>query len=334
MPLEGVVPYPEKFQSRYRAAGYWEDRTMDEVFREAFACAERTAVTWADRTMNYAELQWSADRLAAHLWARGLRPLNRVIVHLPNCPEFLQLHFALQRLGVVPIMTLAAHRRHEIDHYVRLAEATAYCGADPALGREVQSENDCLRQIISLEELSDPGEDPAPPPFRADPRDPCVLLLSGGTTRIPKLIPRLHNDYLYNTRMAARAQEISDHTVQLCVLPLAHNMPLACPGAQGVFLAGGTLVLGASTRASDVLPAIERQAVPHVAAVPALYIRWLRRPSRRSHQPELGPAAAIRRPAAAAGGAPTDGPGLPERLCPRELRHERGHPVFHAAGRP
>ncbi|MGC2192525.1 MAG: AMP-binding protein [Candidatus Dormiibacterota bacterium] len=279
MPLEGVVPFPENFQARYRAAGYWEDRTLDEVFREAFSrYAERPAVIWADRTMSYAELQRSADRLAAWLWGRGLRPLDRVVVHLPNCPEFLQLYFALQRLGVVPIMALAAHRRHEIDHYVGLAGASAYFGADPSLGHEVQAAHDCLHQVISLEELTNPGEAPAPPPFRADPMDPCVLLLSGGTTGIPKLIPRIHNDYLYNTRMAVLAQEISERTVQLCVLPLAHNMPLACPGAQGVFLEGGALVLGSSTRASDVLPAIERHAVTHVAGVPALYIRWLADP--------------------------------------------------------
>ncbi|HVB14540.1 MAG TPA: AMP-binding protein [Candidatus Dormibacteraeota bacterium] len=276
MPLDGVVPFPDEFQARYRAAGYWVDRTLDEVFREAFARhADRPAVIFGERTITYAQLQRAIDHLAARLWERGLRPLDRVLVHLPNCPEFLQLYFALQRLGVVPIMALAAHRRHEIDHYVRLADATAYFGVDPALGREVQAANDCLTQIISLEELADPEEAPEPPPFRADPMDPCVLLLSGGTTGIPKLIPRNHNDYLYNTRMAVEAQNFSDRTVQLCVLPLAHNMPLACPGAQGVFLEGGALVLGASTRAADVLPAIERHRVTHVAAVPALYIRWL-----------------------------------------------------------
>ncbi|MGH7642886.1 MAG: (2,3-dihydroxybenzoyl)adenylate synthase [Candidatus Dormibacteria bacterium] len=281
MPVDGVVPFPEEFQARYRAAGYWQDRTLDEVFREAFSkFATRTAVIWGEQTITYAELQWEADRLAAELWHRGLRPLDRVVVHLPNCPQFLELYFALQRLGVIPIMALAAHRRHEIEHYVRLADASAYFGATAELGQAVQADNDCLRLVVGLDELTQPGAVPAPPPppLRADPMDPCVLLLSGGTTGIPKLIPRIHNDYVYNTQMAVRAQAISDRTVQLCVLPLAHNMPLACPGAQGVFLAGGVVVLGASTRASDVLTAVERHRVTHVAAVPALYIRWLADP--------------------------------------------------------
>ncbi|HUY54742.1 MAG TPA: AMP-binding protein [Candidatus Nanopelagicaceae bacterium] len=279
MPLDGVVPFPAEFQARYRARGYWQDQTMDEVFRAAFARhAERPAVIFGERTISYGELQRSADQLAGRLWQEGLRPLDRVVVHLPNCPEFLQLHFALQRLGVVPIMALAAHRRYEIDHYVRLAGASAYFGPTRALGEEVQAENECLRLVMGLEELGDQRPAPTPPPFRADPDDPCVLLLSGGTTGIPKLIPRTHNDYVYNTQAANLAQDISANTVQLCVLPLAHNMPLACPGVQGVFLEGGKVVLGASTRATDVLPAIAQHAVTHVAAVPALYIRWLADP--------------------------------------------------------
>ena len=31
--------------------------------------------------------------------------------------------------------------------------------------------------------------------IRIDPEDPAVFQLSGGTTGIPKLIPRTHNDY-------------------------------------------------------------------------------------------------------------------------------------------
>ena len=38
--------------------------------------------------------------------------------------------------------------------------------------------------------------------IRIDPSDPALFLLSGGTTGIPKLIPRTHNDYLYNSRVA------------------------------------------------------------------------------------------------------------------------------------
>jgi len=107
------------------------------------------------------------------------------------------------------------------------------------------------------------------------PTDPALFQLSGGTTGIPKLIPRTHNDYLYNSRAAAAVQDITPESCQLCVLPLAHNMPLACPGVQGFLMAGARVVIGTSTKAPDVFELIERHRVTHVAGVPALYIRWL-----------------------------------------------------------
>ena len=283
MTLDGVVPFPDEFQRRYRERGYWEDRSMHQVFSAAFARhAERTAIVFGDEKVSYSELDERAARLAAWIWERGVRPLDRVVVHLPNRPEFIYLHFALQRVGAVPIMALAAHRRYEIEYYLRLAGAVAYFGTDPGLAAEVQETNPQLRLVVTGDELRHPPHAPEPPEVAVDPTDPCLLLLSGGTTGIPKLIPRTHNDYVYNTKVASAAQAISGATVQLCVLPLAHNLALACPGIQGVFLAGGRVVLGSSTRPEEVLSAIERHRVTHLAGVPALYIRWLADPCSKS----------------------------------------------------
>ncbi len=289
-PVDGVVPYPEDLAARYRARGYWRDQTLDQVFSDLFwRHADRIAVRWGDEAIRYGELGRRAARLAAWLHGRGLRRRDRIVVHLPNCPEFLTLYFACQKLGVIPILALAPHRRHEIDHFVGLAEAVAYVGTDPELAAEVEAAHPGLRHRVMLEELADErvgralagaGAAAEPPKVEVHPDDPCVLLLSGGTTGIPKLIPRTHNDYLYNTRAALAVQAVTAASVQLCVLPLAHNMPLACPGVQGFLMAGATIVLGAGTRAEQVLPLVERHRVTHIAAVPALYSRWLADPAR------------------------------------------------------
>jgi 2,3-dihydroxybenzoate-AMP ligase len=112
-----------------------------------------------------------------------------------------------------------------------------------------------------------------------DPTDPAVFLLSGGTTGIPKLIPRTHNDYLYNSKLAASVCEISEGDVLLDVLPIGHNLPLACPGMQGFLLSGGTVVLSTSVRPADVFALIARHGVTHIHVVPALLIRWIDDPS-------------------------------------------------------
>jgi 2,3-dihydroxybenzoate-AMP ligase len=260
--------------------GYWRDETLDAVFGELFARHhDRIALQSGEETITYAELGQRSASLAGFLYGRGLRRLDRVVVHLPNSAEFLLVYFALQKIGVIPILALAPHRRLEIDHFVKLADAVAYFGSDPELAREVRDANAGLRDTFTLDELKAIPPTAPPPPIDVDPTDPCVLLLSGGTTGIPKLIPRTHNDYLYNSRAAAAVQDITAESRQLCVLPLAHNMPLACPGVQGFLMAGGRVVIGTSTKAPDVFELIEKHRVTHVGGVPALYIRWLADPA-------------------------------------------------------
>jgi 2,3-dihydroxybenzoate-AMP ligase len=108
-----------------------------------------------------------------------------------------------------------------------------------------------------------------------DPEDPALFQLSGGTTGVPKLIPRTHNDYIYNSKAAVAVTGVGPGKVLLDVLPLAHNLPLACPGLQGFLLSGGKVVLASTTRAADIFPLVEQHRVTHIHVVPALLIRWV-----------------------------------------------------------
>src|SRR5438093_193455 len=115
MPLEGVTPYPPEFADRYRQRGYWQDRPLMAHFQESFRSnAERVAVVAGEERITYGQLGERVDRLALHLLQLGLRPLDRVVMHLPNIPELIQLYFAFQRIGVIPLMALPPHRQHEI----------------------------------------------------------------------------------------------------------------------------------------------------------------------------------------------------------------------------
>src|SRR5215470_10285961 len=107
--------------------------------------------------------------------------------------------------------------------------------------------------------------------------------LSGATTGVPKLIPRTHNDYAYNSRAAVSVCDVHEGDVLLNVLPIAHNLPLACPGMQGFLLSGATVRLSASSRAQDVFAGIDRHRVTHIHVVPALLIRWINDPGVAGH---------------------------------------------------
>src|ERR1017187_7100405 len=115
--------------------------------------------------------------------------------------------------------------------------------------------------------------------IKIDPCDPALFLLSGGTTGVPKLIPRTHNDYVYNSKMAGSVTGIAGDSVLLDVLPISHNLPLACPGLQGFVFKGARVVLSTDTAPESIFRLVEKHRVTHIHVVPALLIRWLNDPA-------------------------------------------------------
>src|SRR3989441_883073 len=292
--LEGVVPFPQDFARRYRDKGYWQDRSLAEEFAAVFdRFKQRIFLVDQNREYTYGEVDRLTDNLALNLLELGLRPLDRVVPALPNCAEFALLYFALQKIGAIPIAALVTHRYAEINQFVKLAGAST-CVYPERQGdfefrpmvRRVQQENPSLRFCISLPDLRQLIETEAKSTallktIRIDPTDPCVFQLSGGTTGIPKLIPRTHNDYAYNSKTAAAVCGVTPDSVLLLALPIAHNLPLACPGLQGYLFQGGKVGLCASTRPEEMLSLVEKHRVTHIKVVPALLIRLIDDPSIR-----------------------------------------------------
>ena len=146
-----------------------------------------------------------------------MTPLDRIVVQLPNVAEFVILYVALQKIGCIPVAALATHRYAEISQFVQLSGAVACVIPDAdrdfdyaAMVERIRRENPRLRHGITLSQLAELIATPARLPssalaeVRIEPTDPAVFQLSGGTTGIPKLIPRTHNDYAYNSKAAAK----------------------------------------------------------------------------------------------------------------------------------
>jgi 2,3-dihydroxybenzoate-AMP ligase len=298
--LQGFVPFPPEFARRYREKGYWRDQSLAQEFDVVFQrFADRIVLIDGERQFTYAELDRITTNLALNLLEIGLKPLDRVVPTLPNVHEFVLLYFALQKLGCIPIAALVTHRYAEISQFVNLSGASACFYPErsgdfsfsPVMDR-IAAENASLKIRIvlgnptagehSLRELIDrPATLPASrlKEIKIDPSDPCIFQLSGGTTGIPKLIPRTNNDYAYNSKVAASVCEVNSESVLLLVLPIAHNLPLACPGIQGFMFHGAKIVLHANTRPAEMFALIQKHGVTHLKVVPALLIRLINDPS-------------------------------------------------------
>jgi 2,3-dihydroxybenzoate-AMP ligase len=300
--LAGCTPWPEDVAARWRQRGYWEDLTLwDMLVQTARRRPDKTALVYEDRRIPYGELVAASDRLARRLAAQGLRPLDRAVLQIHNVPEFVTTFFALVRIGVIPVMALRPHRHSEISHFIRHAKARAYFipaklkGFDyRTMADELRPECPTLEYVfvageatpgqISLTDLADRADAAEAPELpRLDPDEVALMLLSGGTTALPKLIPRTHNDYVYNAKASGRVAGMGEDTVFLAVLPLGHNYSLASPGILATFALGGTVVLSPGHDPESVFPLVERERVTLIAAAVPLVTLWLNSDVPRRH---------------------------------------------------
>ena len=300
-PLRGVVPYPPEVAARYRAAGLWQPGSIPQRLREvAAANAPRRAVVTASGTLSYADLDARTDAVAAGLLALGLRPGERVLLQVTNSQAAILLWYGLLKAGLIPVCTLAIHRRHEIAEIGRQTGAVAHViqadfgGYDLAgLAEQMRAERPELRLVISagaaaggpyprVEDLADRPVSEAERArllamaagLRDD--DVAVLQLSGGTTGVPKVIPRLHAEYWYNAWATSRWWGHGPDSLLAMALPFVHNAGLS-NALHAAHAVGGAILLGLPP-AGVILPLMAEHGATWTLTSPGLAAEYLKHP--------------------------------------------------------
>ncbi|MDH3682414.1 MAG: AMP-binding protein [Acidimicrobiia bacterium] len=288
MVADGFVPWPTHLADEYRAKGYWAGNSLYAEVMDALR-SRSEGIVLVDERRRYSrdELVGAVEARAAGLAEAGLGPEDRVVVQLLNDADFVITFLALLAVGSRPVLALPGHRRAELCHVAELSGATAIAvpsapGGDvmyAELAAEVRSLVPSLLltlidgHLVDGHDIDRPGVNHRPP--AVDPDDIALFLLSGGTTGLPKLIPRTHNDYAYNVRASSELCGFGPETVYLVALPAGHNFPLGCPGFLGTFLRGGRVVMSTSPASGRAFPLIKDEGVTTVAAVPAVAIQWM-----------------------------------------------------------
>jgi 2,3-dihydroxybenzoate-AMP ligase len=296
--LAGCTPWPDDLARDYRRRGLWQGITIRDMLARTIARAPaKTALVHGSERVSYEALGRAVDRLACAFLDAGVRPLDRVVVQLPNTPDFVYAYLALVTMGAIPVTALRAHRHSEVRHFLNASGASAYVIPDRikefdyrAMARDVAPDAAALRNVFvageagagqhSLRAMIDAPRGDADVArrlagTRPDPSEVATMLLSGGTTSMSKLIPRTHDDYVLNARACGAAAGFDESTVLMAILPLGHNYNLASPGMLGAFHYGGTVVLAASGDVDEVFGLVERERVTTIAAVVPLISNWV-----------------------------------------------------------
>lgn len=273
----------QELEARYEKE-VWIDTTLGEAIENwAEKYQDKVAVTFDQVDYSYEDLNEKASRAANGLLKMGFKPGEHIVVQLPNSYEFIALVFGMFKAGIIPIFALPAQRKNEIYGILKNADATGYVIADSFMGFDYLSladeviemgyagkvlvSGDC-KSFLSTEDLYRESADVLVE--NISPSSVALYLLSGGTTGIPKLIPRRHGDYLYMASQVAKRCELDEESVYLVSLPVEHNFPWGCPGVIGTLLTGGRVVIATVSSPDEILGLIEDEGVTITALVPVL----------------------------------------------------------------
>ncbi|TQC47452.1 (2,3-dihydroxybenzoyl)adenylate synthase [Rhodococcus sp. WS4] len=265
-----LVTFPEDRARHYRESGMWSDDPTGRRLHEiALRFAERTAVISAEGSMSFAELDRRTDQIAAGLIWLGFNRLDPVIFQLTNRLETVLAWYGCLKAGLVPVATLAAHRMHEIGHVSRKVGAVGHIVEARTAGfdlvefaREHAAGHPSVRHVISVGDesgrdqpavtrLEDVGLETDPVAARAlveqvegqtDPLDVAAFQLSGGTTGVPKVIPRIHAECWNNALLYAQRLGWDEHSRVAHLIPIIHNAGISC-GLHAAHSVGACLVL-------------------------------------------------------------------------------------------
>jgi crotonobetaine/carnitine-CoA ligase len=213
--------------------------------------------------------------VAAHLAGLGVRPGDRVHLHLPNRPEFLLTWFAAAQLGAAIVPTNVAATAPELAYILEHAgprvSVTDTAGARTVrAARELAGVPGAVVVCEQVDLLGLPAAADRTWPLPA-PEDELAVMYTSGTTSRPKGVRITHANYVFAGEVVAAALRLTPEDRFLTVLPLFHANAQYY-STMGTLVSGGTLLLASRFSASRIL----EQAVRLRATVASLFAAPMR----------------------------------------------------------
>jgi len=287
--IDGVQYEEPGRASEYLANGAWMDVTVGDMLRQTAArLPDKMALLTDSGSVTFGELDELTDRLAAALLDLGLRPADRAIFQMGNNIETALAVVACFKAGIVPVCAIPQYREVEIGQLARLSQARGYFvqsdtpGSFDMVGfaQSMADAHQIQHLVFSGSRAPEPGatimslietHDAASArarlaQVRISPADVLSFQLSGGTTGVPKIIPRFHGEYLSHAAFCARNYEMDENSVFLWALPLMHNAGQLY-ALMPTFVLGRSTILMPGVDIARMLTLVETHRVSHIASI-------------------------------------------------------------------
>ncbi len=269
---------------------------------------DNTAIIFLGKGFSYFQLKELIYRFATALSELGVRPNDKVMIYLSNCPQWLIVFFATQKIGAIPVATSPIYTPSEISYQLNDSEAETIICHDTNFGyvKGVLATTGLKRIIVtnivdllpwwkrivgrSLDRIPrgtvEKGKEiyffrdllshypPKPPKVEINPRDHLAYILyTGGTTGAPKGVPGTHSGLVCGLK---DGQDMFNGFISegdmtyLALTPLFHIVGIGTLLQVGLNL-GNRSVIMPQPLVDAILEAIQKYRVDMFFGVPALY---------------------------------------------------------------
>ncbi len=276
-----------------RTAGWWQDRTFDDLLESAIAASPLKKAVVAYRkdrgfdipakVMTYAELGDAVAQAAGSLRALGIGRGDVIGLMLPNWWEFVVAAFAACRIGAVPNPLMPIFRERELRFMLGFAETRAilipksFRGHDfPQMIERLRPELSALQHVIVVDGdgpqsfdriVMNSGAAPVPAAAGtpADPGEMALLMYTSGTTGEPKGVMHCFNTQVACVTALGNRLGLTPEDVHFAVAPFGHMTGYTAMMLQGIHC-GGTLVLQDVWEPEAGVAIMAREGATHMAA--------------------------------------------------------------------
>lgn len=245
--------------------------------------SKKTAIVDGRKRITYADLGMQVNHYSSYFLQKGIRKGNKVVVQLNNTKEYVFSVLALIQIGATPVLANYALREKEITGIIERSAAIAYVYQEETLGysfknmaEQVKKRNGKLLFIASVDEIEMSSFSDRNITFAtSELTDIAILMLSGGTTGTPKIVPLSHEMIYWHIKCYIDKFGFDEDSVYLGILPFTHKFALYSPGLLNSLFVGGTVVMCKTSSYDEIFPLIEREKVTITGIVPSLARMWL-----------------------------------------------------------
>jgi benzoate-CoA ligase len=275
---------PREFPERFNMAWYYLDRNVEE------GRGDKRCLFWRDEAHTYREIQASANRFGNALRTLGVDVEDRVLLVLPDRPEFAFAWFAAAKVGAVIAMVNPALPAEDLAYYFQYTRAKVAVVDESTLDRIDGLRDSCphLRHLVVVGERAGRHISFAEACAKAWDRldnadthrdDPAIWLFTSGSTGKPKAAVHLQQDLPWNTeRYAKQVMGIREDDLTVSVPKLffgyATGTNLLFPFAVGA----ATALFSERSEPGTLFDAIERYRPTILTSVPTMINGMLNHP--------------------------------------------------------